>query len=98
MKKITALQRHPLVIACALAAAGAVLFVSEASYWRSTTTLQELTEMGKIQSRKEWDEIQVKFLNQHQYFTQTAIQSRQKKKAANLQVVVERLAADAYQD
>jgi hypothetical protein len=54
--------------------------------------------MGKIQSRKEWDEIQVKFLNQHQYFTQTAILSRQQKKAENLQVVVDRLAADDYQD
>jgi hypothetical protein len=40
----------------------------------------------------------VKFLNQHQYFTQTAIQSRQKKKAENLQVVVDRLAVDDYQD
>ena len=59
---------------------------------------RELTEMGKIGSRKEWDQIQVKFLNQHQYFTQTALQSRQKKKAENLQVVVDRLAADAYQD
>jgi class 3 adenylate cyclase/predicted metal-dependent HD superfamily phosphohydrolase len=58
---------------------------------------KELTEMGKIGSRKEWDQIQVKFLNQHQYFTQTALQSRQKKKAENLQVVVDRLAADAYQ-
>jgi hypothetical protein len=54
--------------------------------------------MGKIGSRKEWDQIQVKFLNQHQYFTQTALQSRQKKKAENLLVVVDRLAADAYQD
>mgnify|MGYP006165901021 CR=1 FL=1 len=51
MKKITAIQRHPLVIACALAAAGAVLFVSEASYWRSTTTLQELTEMGMARTQ-----------------------------------------------
>jgi signal transduction histidine kinase len=51
MKKITALQRHPLVIACALAAAGAVLFVSEASYWRSTTTLQELAEMGMARTQ-----------------------------------------------
>jgi hypothetical protein len=59
---------------------------------------KELTEMGKISARKEWDEIQVKFLNQHQYFTQTALQSRQKKKAENLQTVVDRLAADAYQD
>ncbi|MEN9699863.1 MAG: hypothetical protein RLZZ301_1061 [Bacteroidota bacterium] len=59
---------------------------------------QELTEMGKIQNRREWDEIQVKFLRQHQYFTQTAIQSRQTKKVANLQRVIERLEANSYTD
>jgi len=59
---------------------------------------KELTEMGKIKSRKEWDTIQVNFLKQHQYFTTTAIESRQKKKQENLQVVLDRLAADAYTD
>jgi hypothetical protein len=54
--------------------------------------------MGKIQSRKQWDEIQVKFLNQHQYFTQTAIQMRQEKKNMNLQIVIDRLAADQYEE
>jgi hypothetical protein len=54
--------------------------------------------MGKIKSRKEWDTIQVNFLKQHQYFTTTAIESRQKKKQENLQVVLDRLAADAYID
>jgi predicted metal-dependent HD superfamily phosphohydrolase len=59
---------------------------------------KELTEMGKITSRKEWDAIQVNFLKQHQFFTTTAIESRQKKKQENLQVVMDRLAADAYTD
>jgi hypothetical protein len=59
---------------------------------------QELTEMGKIESRKQWDEIQVKFLKQHQYFTQTAIQMRQEKKELNLQIVIDRLAADQYNE
>jgi hypothetical protein len=59
---------------------------------------KELSEMGKIKSRKEWDTIQVNFLKQHQYFTTTAIESRQKKKQENLEVVLERLAADAYTD
>ena len=58
----------------------------------------ELTEMGKINARKEWDEIQVKFLNQHQYFTATSISSRQMKKQENLEKVIERLAANQYQD
>jgi hypothetical protein len=54
--------------------------------------------MGKIKSRKEWDTIQVKFLKQHQYFTTTAIELRQQKKDENLQVVLERLAANHYSD
>jgi hypothetical protein len=40
----------------------------------------------------------VNFLKQHQYFTATAIESRQKKKQENLQVVIDRLAADTYTD
>jgi len=59
---------------------------------------KELTEMGKIKSRKEWDTIQVKFLKQHQYFTTTAIELRQQKKDENLLVVLERLAANHYSD
>jgi class 3 adenylate cyclase len=59
---------------------------------------RELTEMGKLESRKQWDEIQVKFLKQHQYFTQTAIQMRQEKKDLNLQIVIDRLAADQYDE
>jgi predicted metal-dependent HD superfamily phosphohydrolase len=58
---------------------------------------QELTEMGKLESRKQWDEIQVKFLKKHQYFTQTAIQMRQEKKELNLQIVIDRLEADQYE-
>ena len=57
---------------------------------------KELTEMGKIKSRKEWDEIQVKFLNQHQYFTATALGSRQQKKQENLERVIERLSSNMY--
>jgi predicted metal-dependent HD superfamily phosphohydrolase len=59
---------------------------------------KELTEMGKIKSRKEWDEIQVKFLNQHQYFTATALGSRQQKKQENLERVIERLSSNMYSD
>ena len=59
---------------------------------------QELIEMGKIKTRKEWDEIQVKFLSQHLYFTTTAIQSRRQKKLENLELVKARLAAGNYTD
>ncbi len=59
---------------------------------------RELREMGKIQSDRQWDEIQVKFLNQHQYFTQTAKELRQEKKEINIQKVMQRLEENKYLD
>ncbi|MFM7467555.1 MAG: adenylate/guanylate cyclase domain-containing protein, partial [Crocinitomicaceae bacterium] len=59
---------------------------------------RELREMGKIQSDRQWDEIQVKFLNQHQYFTQTAKELRQEKKELNIQKVMQRLEENKYLD
>ncbi len=57
---------------------------------------QELKEHGKIESDRQWDEIQVSFLTNHRYFTKTAIAIRQKKKMQNLQAVKDRLAANNY--
>ena len=59
---------------------------------------RELREMGKIQSDRHWDEIQLKFLNQHQYFTQTAIEMRQEKKQSNILKVMQRLEENKYLD
>ncbi|MFT5779111.1 MAG: hypothetical protein ACI837_002068, partial [Crocinitomicaceae bacterium] len=56
----------------------------------------ELMEHNKIESHKQWDEIQVKFLNMHKYFTKTAIKTRKKKKKQNLKEVMARLALDEY--
>lgn len=58
----------------------------------------ELREMGKINSDRKWDEIQIKFLENHQYFTQTSIHSRQKKKEENIAKVRERLEKNEYVD
>lgn len=57
---------------------------------------RELMEHGKIQGSRQWDEIQVKFLNQHRYFTKTAIRTRTAKKEQNLQEVIERLERNEY--
>ncbi len=59
---------------------------------------RELREMHKIDSDRKWDEIQIKFLENHHYFTQTAIESRQKKKEENIQMVKERLERNEYKD
>lgn len=58
----------------------------------------ELKEHGKINSDKQWDEIQVSFLSSHRYFTKTAKETRDLKKQENLQEVIERLQRDEYID
>ena len=59
---------------------------------------RELKDMNKIDSDRKWDEIQIKFLENHHYFTQTAIQSRQKKKEENTKLVRERFEENEYAD
>ncbi|MCF8220361.1 MAG: hypothetical protein K9I97_02660 [Cryomorphaceae bacterium] len=56
----------------------------------------ELMAKGKVQSDKAWDQMQITFLKQHKYFTQTAILTREKKKNQHLKVIQERYKADAY--
>lgn len=51
MKTLTIFQRNPWVMGLALAAAAAVVFISEASYWRSAGTLQELSAMGAARTQ-----------------------------------------------
>jgi ligand-binding sensor domain-containing protein/class 3 adenylate cyclase len=59
---------------------------------------RELREHGKIDSDKKWDEIQVGFLTNHRYFTETAKAARNEKKAQNLQEIKDRLARNEYVD
>jgi predicted metal-dependent HD superfamily phosphohydrolase len=58
----------------------------------------ELRENGKISSDRKWDEIQVSFLTNHRYFTQTAINTRNKGKAKHLEEIKERLLKNNYED
>lgn len=59
---------------------------------------RELREHGKIDGDRQWDHMQVAFLNMHTYFTPTAIASRQAKKMQNLKEVEERLLRNEYKD
>jgi ligand-binding sensor domain-containing protein/class 3 adenylate cyclase/predicted metal-dependent HD superfamily phosphohydrolase len=52
---------------------------------------RELMERDVISSDKQWDELQVKFLEDHTYFTKTAIMLRRVNKLARLEEVKERL-------
>lgn len=57
----------------------------------SETLRMELTERGIVSSKRQWDEMQVKFFNMHKYFTQSAIKLRQEKKMKHLKEIEERL-------
>lgn len=59
---------------------------------------RELREQGKITSDRAWDEIQVQFLSQHKYFTETAIKTRREKKLKNLEEIKAKLERNEYND
>lgn len=59
---------------------------------------KELREHGKINSDRQWDEIQVSFLTQHRYFTKTSIETRRPKKLQNLEEIKQRLQRNEYAD
>ena len=44
----------------------------------------ELTLSGNLHSEQEWNQLQVRFLENHRYFTKTALRLRQAKKEAHL--------------
>lgn len=52
---------------------------------------QELMHFGQLKSRREWDERQVHFMEQHQYFTLSAQRIRNEGKKRNLELVKQRL-------
>ena len=52
---------------------------------------QELIHVGKIKTNKEWDELQIKFLSTHQYYTSSSKKTRDLKKQGNLKLVKDRL-------
>ena len=64
----------------------------------SDTLRRELRDHGKINSDRLWDEIQVKFLTQHKYFTKSAKKLRSGKKALHLEAIKKRLEEDNYKD
>ena len=67
-------------------------------YEISDSLRRELRDHGKINSDRLWDEIQVKFLTQHKYFTKSAIKMRAAKKEEHLQAIKVRLKENQYKD
>ncbi len=58
----------------------------------------ELKAHGKITSERQWDEIQIPFLNKHNYFTKTNITRRQPKKHEFVEAIKKRLEDNKYKD
>jgi predicted metal-dependent HD superfamily phosphohydrolase len=52
---------------------------------------RELTLSGHLQSEEEWNQLQVHFLENHRYFTETALQLRQVGKEAHLKQIKAKL-------
>jgi predicted metal-dependent HD superfamily phosphohydrolase len=57
----------------------------------SANLLDELNTYGMNYSPKQWDEVQVRFLQAHQYYTNYSIKNRLGIKKKNLSIIVERL-------
>jgi predicted metal-dependent HD superfamily phosphohydrolase len=53
--------------------------------------LKEWQERGKINLSEDWDDVQIKFLEAHHYFTESAIAKCNPKKAEHLQKLKERV-------
>jgi hypothetical protein len=51
----------------------------------------ELSVFGFLNNEEEWNRLQVRFLENHHYFTQTAINKRQSKKEEHLQEIKQKL-------
>lgn len=62
-------------------------------YSIGNSLFQEFLHQGIVSDEVSWNELQVKFLSSHSYFTETAISKRQAKKAKHLQEVKELLMA-----
>ena len=58
----------------------------------SNSLKQELVEYGFLAKEEDWDPIQVKFLTEHRYFTQTAVKRRRKNKIDRLNEIKEQIA------
>lgn len=51
----------------------------------------ELMLFGVIHSEREWNQLQISFLEKHHFFTKTAIKTRKAKKEQHLQIIKDKL-------
>lgn len=63
-------------------------------YEISESLKKELIAFGKIQGDKQWDQMQIPFLEKHQYFTETNKRRRQPNKLKRIEEIKKKLADD----
>lgn len=61
-------------------------------FYISEQLYKELTFAGAVSSKQEWNEMQLNFIENHQYFTQTARLQRDHQKQIHLQIIREKMA------
>lgn len=60
-------------------------YLGRDDFWPISDKLyEELLFTGKISNKQEWNPVQLRFMEAHHFFTQTAISTRQKQKELNL--------------
>jgi hypothetical protein len=57
---------------------------------------KEFIDQKIVTSFKEWNELQIRFLESHEYFTTTARKKRQQQKLAHLETIKQRLRVSAF--
>ena len=57
---------------------------------------KEFIAYGVVQDDKSWDELQIKFLSAHKYFTKYSIQNREANKQQRLKEIKERYSRNEY--
>jgi len=65
-------------------------YLGRADFWIIGKKLfEELKYQKVIQTEKNWNDLQIDFLNSHRYFTETSIQKRKPQKVAHLQQLIQ---------
>jgi ligand-binding sensor domain-containing protein/class 3 adenylate cyclase/predicted metal-dependent HD superfamily phosphohydrolase len=65
-------------------------------YEISDSLKNELIKFGKISGDRQWDQMQISFLEKHQYFTKSSIEVRQPEKLKRIEEIKARLIENRY--
>lgn len=67
-------------------------------YEISDSLKNELIKFGKISGNRQWDQMQISFLEKHHYFTKSSIETRQPEKLKRIEEIKARLIENRYEN